>query len=236
MADEKKITADRAVDALYAGMRGRFGTANSRANGYVYEGYFRREQALLLSLLNPQASVVVDVGCGSGLMLQPLIELRAKVIGIDFNRDACLAAKAHGLDVLRGDAFNLPLADASIDELVTCQFFNQQTPAAVEQYTKESARVLRPGGKSVMVWRNGSAWVHRIALAIFGRLDRLRGRDAFPYENHGFEAMRNYAHAAGLAVRLECVSFPPLNWQSQSVNSVLARAIGASNICVLQRD
>ena len=232
---DKKIAADRDVDKLYVELRGRYGADNSRANGYLYEGYFRREQQLLFSLLNVEASVLVDVACGSGLMLLPLIDERNQVIGIDFNADACAAARINGLTVVRGDAFALPLANASIDEIVSCQFFNQQPTSAVQQFIAESARVLRPGGRVVMVWRNGTAWVHRLALMCFGVVDKLRRFPSFPYENHSQASIRTYAANAGLTVVMQGVSFPPLGWRSSAIDSVPAKLIGASNICVLEK-
>lgn len=233
--DKEDISADRDVDDLYAGLRSRHGGSNPRANGYVYEGYFRREQQILFALLNAEAEILVDVACGSGLMVQPLIGKRDLVLGVDFNRDACRAAQANGLTIVRGDAFRLPFADASIDEIVTCQFFNQQQPAAVRRFVFESTRVLRPRGRVIMVWRNGTAWVHRLALFTFGALDRLRGRPRFPYEDHSFADIRAYADAAGLAPRLQNVSFPPLSWCSDAVDSIAARIVGASNICILEK-
>jgi len=229
------VAADRAVDDLYAGMRGRYGGRNSRANGYIYEGYFRGEQEILFGLLDADADTLLDVGCGSGLMVLPLVERRNRVLGIDFNRDACAAARDNGLDVVRGDAFRLPFAEATVDEIVTCQFFNQQKPEAVARFIDESARVLRPAGQVVMVWRNGGAWVHRFALAVFGTLARLRRAPVFPYENHEFADIERYAHAAGLKVEARYVSFPPLRWRSADTGTITARSIGASNICVLKK-
>jgi SAM-dependent methyltransferase len=232
---KKEIAADRDVDSLYASLRGRYGERNSRANGYLYDGYFRAEQRILFSLLNADARVLVDVACGSGLMMQPLIAQRNQLIGIDFNADACRAAKSNGLTVVRGDAFRLPLADTSIDEIVTCQFFNQQTPEAVQQFIAESARVLRSRGRLIMVWRNGSAWIHRLALACFKWIDRARGLPSFPYENHSLESVRAYAAATGLTVDRQAVSFPPLEWCSDETGSERAKWIGASNICILSK-
>jgi SAM-dependent methyltransferase len=231
----KEIAADRDLDSLYASLRGRYGEHNSRANGYLYDGYFRAEQRMLFSLLNANARVLVDVACGSGLMMQPLIAQREQLVCVDFNADACRAAKTNGLTVVRGDAFRLPLADAVIDEIVTCQFFNQQTPEAVQQFIAESARVLRGGGRLIMVWRNGSAWIHRFALACFKWIDRVRGLPSFPYENHSLESVRLYAEAAGLTVDRQAVSFPPARWCSDEVGSRRAKWIGASNICVLSK-
>lgn len=232
---KEQIAADRDVDDLYASLRGRYGGRNSRANGYIYDGYFRSEQRTLFALLNSEARVLVDVACGSGLMVQPLVDRREQVIGVDFNAGACRAAQANGLTVVRGDAFRLPLGDAVVDEIVTCQFFNQQTPAAVRQFIAESARVLRGGGRLIMVWRNGSALVHRLALACFKWIDRARGLPSFPYEIHSLESVAAYAVAAGLTVDRQAVSFPPLGWCSDEVASRRAKWIGASNICVLSK-
>jgi hypothetical protein len=48
---KREISADCAVDDLYADLRHRHGDRSSRANGYLYEGYFRADQLILFSLL-----------------------------------------------------------------------------------------------------------------------------------------------------------------------------------------
>lgn len=230
---KREISADRAVDDLYVGLRRRHGDRSSRANGYLYEGYFRAEQLILFSLLGTDTHILVDVACGSGLMVQPLIDKKELVIGVDFNADACLAAQANGLAVVRGDAFSLPLQDESVDEIVTCQFFNQQRPEAVARFIAEAARILRPGGQLIMVWRNGSAWIHRLANAGIVLMNKLRGTKNFPYEDHALEAIRSYAHTASLEIKREAVSFPPANWFSEDIRSWRAKLVGASNILIL---
>lgn len=230
-----KVAVDRDVDQLYGELRNRYGSNNPRANGYLYEGYFRREQSLLFPLLNSEADVLVDVACGSGLMIQPLIDKRTQVIGIDFNADACSAARRNGLTVIRGDAFSLPLANASIDEIISCQFFNQQQASAVQHFIAETARVLRPGGRVIMVWRNGTSLIHRLALLCLGLVGKLRRVPSFPHENHHHGSIRSYAEKAGLTVVSQAVSFPPSGWMSPAIDSVLAHIIGTSNICVLEK-
>lgn len=233
--NDERVRADAGVDDLYHGLRGRHGAGSPRANGYLYAGYFRGEQALLLPLLDPKADVIVDIACGSGLMLLPLLAANRAVIGLDFNREACAHARNNGLRVIRGDAFALPFADSSIDELINCQFFNQQPAAAVEQFVAECARVLRPGGKAILVWRNGPAWIHRLARAGVAGLNRIRGRADFPYEDHSIESVDAMGSRYGLVAVRRAVSFPPLRWCSDDISSLRARLIGASNICVFTR-
>lgn len=229
------MRADRDTDRLYARMRGRYGSRRAEANGYRYAAYFRREQAVLMSLLKPGAGTVVDVACGSGLMLQGLLDGRRRVIGVDFNADACAAAQANGLPVVRGDAFALPLATGSVEQMINCQFFNQQSAAGVAAFVTEAARVLAPEGELVLVWRNGAAVIHRWAHAALTLLDRLRGQPEFPQVTHSFADLRRLLTAAGLELRHAEVSCPPLAWRSRDVDGWLARLIGASCIVVARR-
>ena len=233
--NKKPLVADQNVDALYTDLRNKYGEQNSRANGYLWHGYFRREQELLLKLVSANARIIVDVACGSGLMLEPLLNSEKTIIGIDFNSDACQAATKNGLATVRGDAFRLPFAENSIDEIVTCQFFNQQSTQAVEKFIQETQRVLRPGGRVIMIWRNGEAYVHSIAQFMLTTLNRIRKRANFPYENHSFKHIQNYARDSSLIVEVAAVSFPPLRWMSYSYDSVLAKFIGASSVCVLAK-
>lgn len=227
------MRGDKATDALYGGMRGRFGRSSAGANGYRSEAYFRREQAVLLSLVRDDAPVLLDACCGSGLMLRPLVGGNRCVFGIDFNADACRDAAANGFPVIRGDVYALPLPDDSIDELTNCQFFNQQEPAGVESFVSEVARVLRPGGRAILVWRNDAAMVHQMAHGMLSALDRLRGRPLFPQYRHSLADVARAARAVGLAVERREVSCPPLAWRSEAIDGLLARLIGASLILVL---
>jgi SAM-dependent methyltransferase len=232
---KEKISADREVDFLYGRLRGRYGESNPQANGYRSQGYFLQEQRILFSLLDAGAQVVVDVGCGSGLMIGPLARERDCVCGIDFNADACRAAKNNGLAVIRGDAFSLPLNSRTVDELVTCQFFNQQKPADVAAFIAEAARVLKPGGRVIMVWRNADAWVHRLALWALTLWDSIRGRTLFPHEHHTFADIRRYALDVGLQVEHQEVTFPPFGWRISNTHGMRARLIGASCVCILRK-
>ena len=229
------MQGDKTTDRLYVDLRGRYGDGSPMANGYRSRAYFLREQAVLHRLLDPNASTVVDVGCGSGLMLRPLVSAGRFVFGIDFNADACRAAQANGFPVVRGDAFALPFAGDSIDEITSCQFFNQQSAEGLRTFAAEAARVLTAGGRVILVWRNGSALIHRLAHAGLSVVDRLRGLPAFPQFIHRSNEVRGYLTDAGLDVELEEVSCPPLAWRSRKVGGLLSRIIGASCIAIARK-
>ena len=235
-ATERQDAADREVDSLYRSLRGRYGADNARANGYRYHGYFLREQAMLFAALEqPASGTVVDIACGSGLMLQPLIGGACRVVGVDFNVDACHDARTSGLAVIRGDAFALPLATASVDQAVNCQFLNQQSRDNAKRFVAEAGRVLRPGGRLVIVWRNGGSLIHKLAHAIFSALERLAGHPTFPVVDHDIAAVEADARAAGLDVAARYATFPPFGWQTTRPASLAARLIGASYVLVLRK-
>lgn len=230
------VSADREVDQMYRPLRDRYGPDNARANGYRYHGYFLREQELLLAALErPARGTIVDIACGSGLMLRPLCGGDCQVVGVDFNDDACRDARDNGLAVIRGDAYSLPLATASVDQAVNCQFLNQQTHANAGRFLEEAARSLRPGGRLVIVWRNGDALIHKIAHAVYRVLDRLAGRPAYPCVDHDIAEIEARSVALGLDVVARRVTFPPLRWQTAKTTSLAARLIGASYLLVLRK-
>lgn len=103
----------------------------------------------------PVAATVLDIGCGAGMDL--LIAGRrtgpaGRAVGIDMTDDmrrcARQGAEEAGLDnveVREGDATMLPLADASIDVVISNGVFNL-VPDKGEAIA-ETARVLRRGGR-----------------------------------------------------------------------------------------
>ncbi len=229
------MRGDKQTDALYADVRGRFGHAQAGANGYRYEGYFRREQGVVHSLMDPAANVVLDACCGSGLMLLPLLEKNKAIFGIDFNVDACRSAARNGFPILRGDAYSMPLADGCIDEVINCQFFNQQSSDGVAAFADEVARVLVPGGRVILVWRNANALIHRTAHYLLTIADHWRGQPEFPQETHSFGDVEAHLKRAGLAVRHREVACAPLAWRSDRIEGIAAQVIGASCVLVAQK-
>jgi ubiquinone/menaquinone biosynthesis C-methylase UbiE len=87
---------------------------------------------------------LLEVGCGTGLLLERLAKLSKSARGIDLSEGMLERARERGLDVRHGSALDLPYADASFD--VTCSFKVLAHVDPIERALSEMIRVTRPGG------------------------------------------------------------------------------------------
>ncbi|WP_217913156.1 class I SAM-dependent methyltransferase [Miltoncostaea marina] len=105
---------------------------------------------------------LLDVGCGTGNVAIQAAQAGARVTGVDLAPEMLARARAQaeaaGVEVawVEGDAEDLPVADRSVDAVVSsfgCMFAPRHEVAAAE-----IARVLRPGGRmAVAAWRPDGA-------------------------------------------------------------------------------
>ena len=228
--------ADLDTDTLYHGMRIRHGGKRAGANGYQSRYFFLRERQTVLGLVRKDLQPIVDVACGSGLMVLPMQGAGMALSGLDFNLQACRDAAANGLPVIRGDAFCLPFADNSLGQLINCQFLNQQSKTNSERFVGEASRVLRGGGRLILAWRNGTSWLHRGAAHVIHRIEMARGLPRFPQYIHTLDAIKAHAKAVNLRVLSETVT-TPLPWLSQvRTTSRLSTILGASFLLVMEKN
>ncbi len=92
-------------------------------------------------------AVLLDVGCGGGLLAPHLAGRGYHHIGIDVGAVAAATARGHGVDAVVGDAAALPVADASADVVVAGEIFEHVVD--LEAVVAEVARVMRPGATLV---------------------------------------------------------------------------------------
>ncbi|MGE3164494.1 MAG: bifunctional 2-polyprenyl-6-hydroxyphenol methylase/3-demethylubiquinol 3-O-methyltransferase UbiG [Planctomycetota bacterium] len=93
---------------------------------------------------------IYDLGCGGGLLSEPLAEAGARVVGIDLSGESLRVARAHGVRLLAGPAYvranvtRVPFPEASADGVLLADVLEHcESPAAV---ILEASRLLRPGG------------------------------------------------------------------------------------------
>ena len=93
-------------------------------------------------------SLVVDLACGTGDMCNDLTVARYRPIGFDFSAGMLRAATTTA-PLVRADVLRLPIPDHTIDA-ITCGFALRNF-TALEPFFLECARVLRPGGRVVLL-------------------------------------------------------------------------------------
>lgn len=91
-----------------------------------------------------QGRDVLEVGCGTGLVLLRLQQFARRARGVDLSPGMLEKAQQRGLDVTLGSATALPFPDDSFD--VTCSFKVLAHVPDIEKALSEMARVTRPGG------------------------------------------------------------------------------------------
>ncbi|MBL8695248.1 MAG: 3-demethylubiquinone-9 3-O-methyltransferase [Planctomycetes bacterium] len=92
-------------------------------------------------------SIVLDLGCGGGLLSVPLSQMGARVVGVDRSRASLRQAQEHGGTETRwlaADLIELPLQDRCADIVILADVVEHVK--ARGQLLSEAARVLRRGG------------------------------------------------------------------------------------------
>ena len=87
---------------------------------------------------------VLEVGCGTGLLLRRIAGFAARAHGVDLSPGMLARARARGLSVDVASATDLPFPEASFD--VACSFKVLAHVRDVRRALAEMARVVRPGG------------------------------------------------------------------------------------------
>ncbi len=106
--------------------------------------YWQRRRHRIVTFWVRGASRILDVGCGSSLIIQSL----NNAIGMDISLGKLRFLRRHGIPLLRASAFSLPFRDESFDCLISSQVI-EHIPYSDELFV-EMNRVLRPGGMLVI--------------------------------------------------------------------------------------
>jgi len=152
------------------------------------------ETAICATLGKDKVDVLVDIGTGTGRMLTLLGAQAETAIGIDRSsemlrvaRGKCEAAGLANMQLRQGDMFALPLNAASADTVILHQVLHYAD--APGDAIAEAARILRPGGRLLIV---DFAPHHR---------EELRSEQAHTRLGFDDRQMLGWMQAAGLSAR-----------------------------------
>lgn len=122
------------------------------ANDYEHWFYNRRnriaaelESRLMIEMLNPNpGELVLDIGCGIGSILPPLLDAGLKVTGIDpspYMLDIILSQFHNKVELYRGKAEDLPFDDNSFNH--ACFFSSLEFVDDPKKAIEEACRVAK---------------------------------------------------------------------------------------------
>lgn len=168
--------------------------------------------ALLRRWIGPRlpGSLVVDLGCGGGLLAQPLSHLGARVIGVDLSLPSLRAAHLHSRDgswegalepprFLQGDLRRVPLEDGSAGHVLLADVLEHivELEAALE----EASRLLGSRGTLYV------SSINRTAKAAWWAVHMAESVGLIPRGTHDPalfvtpDELCRAAHGAGLELR-----------------------------------
>lgn len=101
-------------------------------------------------------AVIADLGAGTGLLTQGLLQKGYQVIAVEPNaamRKACdhFLGKFPGYRSVEGSAESIPLGASSVDLITAAQAFHW---FEIEKARTECLRVLRPKGRVALIWND----------------------------------------------------------------------------------
>jgi ubiquinone/menaquinone biosynthesis C-methylase UbiE len=128
-----------------------FSRSYERERGH---GYHQMIDDLEFQVTAPYAhgARVLELGCGTGLILARVAEIAEKAVGIDLSDGMAQHARERGLDVHIGSVCDLPFDDDRFD--LTYSFKVLAHIPDIGAALREAARVTRPGGHLLLEFYN----------------------------------------------------------------------------------
>jgi 2-polyprenyl-6-hydroxyphenyl methylase/3-demethylubiquinone-9 3-methyltransferase len=130
--------------------------------------WIAKARAGLVPPASRPGAVLVDVGCGAGLLAPHLAGKGYRHVGVDLSASALRQAAGHGVRVVRGDATAVPLADGCADVVSAGELFEHVIDLAGA--VREACRLLRPGGVLVADTLNATRTARFVAVTVGERI------------------------------------------------------------------
>lgn len=165
-------------------------------------------RAALIPPATRTGAILVDLGCGAGLLAPRVAGKGYRHVGVDLVRSALRQAAAHGVSPINADAGAVPLADHCADVVAAGELLEHvpDWPRVVA----EAGRLLRPGGTLVLDTLNATT---------LSRLLAVRVAELFPGVPRGIHDPRLFVDSRALVqecdrhgIRLRIRGVRPAGW------------------------
>lgn len=151
-------------------------------NKYYSQHYFKERDFLIPHLAEAirhfmrehKLTTALDVGCGTGRLVEFLNNKRFQALGCDNAKDAVREAKkiSGKTKIFHCSATKLPFKQASFDLVVAISVVEHLTYKQSESFIREAKRILKPGGYIFLVTPN-----------LLTPIRSLQGKDWFGYSD-----------------------------------------------------
>ncbi|MET7966863.1 methyltransferase domain-containing protein [Micromonospora sp. NPDC005305] len=130
--------------------------------------WLARARAAMVPPASERDALLIDLGCGAGLLAPHLAGKGYRHVGVDLTRSALDQAAAHGVTVIQADATAVPLADGCA-AVVSAGELLEHVPDW-RRAVAEACRLLRPGGLLVLDTLNDTLLARLVAVELGERL------------------------------------------------------------------
>jgi len=130
--------------------------------------WISKARAALVPPASRPDAVLLDLGCGAGLLAPHVASLGYRHVGVDLGATCLVQAQEHGVAPVRADVRAVPLADGCAD--VVCAGEILEHVASPSTVVGEACRVLRPGGWLVFDTINATALARLIVVTLGERM------------------------------------------------------------------
>lgn len=119
-----------------------------------HDGYHAFIDRLETNLILPHSAgkEVLEIGCGTGLILQRVASVAERAVGMDLSAGMLEHARKRGLEVVKADATDLPFEDESFDLVYSFKVLAHVQE--IDLALREMVRVTRPGGRLILEFYN----------------------------------------------------------------------------------
>ncbi|MGZ8622189.1 MAG: bifunctional demethylmenaquinone methyltransferase/2-methoxy-6-polyprenyl-1,4-benzoquinol methylase UbiE [Solirubrobacterales bacterium] len=208
------------VRGMFDNIAGVYDLMNSAMTAGLHHEW--RQRAVERARVGP-GSDALDICCGTGdlaLELRRAIGPDGRVVGSDFSEPMLALARTksgeQGLAVEFGwaDALDLPYGDAGFDAVTVG--FGARNLADLDKGLAEMARVLRPGGRLVIleITRPQREPLASFYSLWFDRLVPLLGSVAGDSDAYSYlpESVRSFPDPRSLAQKIDAAGFSEIRW------------------------
>ncbi len=135
---------------------------------FVMLHWLAAARAALIPAATRPGEILVDLGCGAGLLAPHVAPLGYRHVGVDLVTGSLRLARTHGVAGVRADVHRLPFHDGSVSVVSAGEILEHVAdPSTV---VSEACRILRPGGLLVLDTINATWWGRFQAVTLAERV------------------------------------------------------------------